>query len=301
MQGVSQVCGGRLQTPSISTGPDITARADITPAAPARCTRGPSRSPRLLSGLRLTPDPGPQQGRITPHLSPSTSPVAKTLIVPLPGCPCHAFLTPSAAPESSLQPPEQVGDGSQDLKILENCLAPNSFCGGTVSSRQAQKQTQEAGSTPEVTMDPEPVELEEIAGDETVDLTWESLEPVVIDLTHDDSVMVVEERRQPRKMMRNQHGHHAELSRDRDAYVTTHAPRSAGDEGATGLRPSDIVSCPICMDGYSEIVQNGRLTVSTECGHISCTQCLRNSLKNPNTCLSCRKKISHKRHHPTYR
>ncbi|KAF3825380.1 hypothetical protein GH733_006014 [Mirounga leonina] len=144
-----------------------------------------------------------------------------------------------------------------------------------------------------------------------------------------------------------------ELSRDRDVYVTTHTPRNTREEAATGL------SCPICMDGYSEcvhpvrspfqpqqkllvlpvapgpsgtapdlhrpmgsgvwgpsnplglllpgewllpllIVQNGRLIVSTECGHVFCSQCLRDSLKNANTCPTCRKKINHKRYHPIY-
>nr|4AP4_A Chain A, E3 UBIQUITIN LIGASE RNF4 [Rattus norvegicus]5AIT_A Chain A, E3 UBIQUITIN-PROTEIN LIGASE RNF4 [Rattus norvegicus]5AIU_A Chain A, E3 UBIQUITIN-PROTEIN LIGASE RNF4 [Rattus norvegicus] len=67
-----------------------------------------------------------------------------------------------------------------------------------------------------------------------------------------------------------------------------------------GAMGSGTVSCPICMDGYSEIVQNGRLIVSTECGHVFCSQCLRDSLKNANTCPTCRKKINHKRYHPIY-
>ncbi|EHB06987.1 RING finger protein 4 [Heterocephalus glaber] len=257
--------------------------------------------------------------------------------------------------------------------------------GGTVSSRQAQKRTREAGSTPEIALEAEPIELVETAGDEIVDLTCESLEPVVVDLTHNDSVVrrltvrnsrwgsngkarsrrvALEgqeslwwfpgrefpeaqgrvlravstlkigsqprekaakedckeaapgphgqlcERRQPRRTARRLRQDHTdscvvssddeELPRDRDVYVTTHAPRSARDDGATGLRPSGTVSCPICMDGYSEIVQNGRLIVSTECGHVFCSQCLRDSLKNANTCPTCRKKISHKRYHPIY-
>nr|XP_012592860.1 E3 ubiquitin-protein ligase RNF4 isoform X2 [Microcebus murinus]XP_012592861.1 E3 ubiquitin-protein ligase RNF4 isoform X2 [Microcebus murinus] len=123
-------------------------------------------------------------------------------------------------------------------------------------------------------------------------------------------VKIVDERRRPRRNARRLRQDHAdscvvssddeELSRDRDVYVTTHTPRNARDEGATGVRPSGTVSCPICMDGYSEIVQNGRLIVSTECGHVFCSQCLRDSLKNANTCPTCRKKINHKRYHPIY-
>ncbi|XP_007105139.1 E3 ubiquitin-protein ligase RNF4 [Physeter macrocephalus] len=205
--------------------------------------------------------------------------------------------------------------------------------GGTVNSRQAQKRTREASSPPEMALEAEPIELVESAGDEIVDLTCESLEPVVVDLTHSDSVvisitralldlsknqllalwilsLIVEERRRPRRNARRLRQEHAdscvlssddeELSRDKDVYVTTHTPRNAREEAATGLRPSGTVSCPICMDGYSEIVQNGRLIVSTECGHVFCSQCLRDSLKNANTCPTCRKKINHKRYHPIY-
>ncbi|GAB5571005.1 E3 ubiquitin-protein ligase RNF4 isoform X1 [Prionailurus iriomotensis] len=62
--------------------------------------------------------------------------------------------------------------------------------GGTVNSRQAQKRTREAASTPEMALEAEPIELVESAGDEIVDLTCESLEPVVVDLTHNDSVVL---------------------------------------------------------------------------------------------------------------
>ncbi|NXE83801.1 RNF4 ligase, partial [Cochlearius cochlearius] len=65
-------------------------------------------------------------------------------------------------------------------------------------------------------------------------------------------------------------------------------------------RPSGTVSCPICMDGYSEIVQSGRLIVSTKCGHVFCSQCLRDSLRNANSCPTCRKKLTHRQYHPIY-
>eukprot|EP00070_Physeter_catodon_P002497 XP_007105138.1 E3 ubiquitin-protein ligase RNF4 isoform X2 [Physeter catodon] len=118
--------------------------------------------------------------------------------------------------------------------------------GGTVNSRQAQKRTREASSPPEMALEAEPIELVESAGDEIVDLTCESLEPVVVDLTHSDSVVIVEERRRPRRNARRLRQEHAdscvlssddeELSRDKDVYVTTHTPRNAREEAATGLR-----------------------------------------------------------------
>nr|XP_051713766.1 E3 ubiquitin-protein ligase RNF4-like [Oryctolagus cuniculus] len=182
--------------------------------------------------------------------------------------------------------------------------------GGTVNSRQAQKRTREAASTRKISLEAEPIELVETAGDEIVNLTCESLEPVVVDLTHNDSMVIIDERRRQRRNARRLRQNHAdscvmssdeeELSRDRDVYVTTHTSRNARVEGAAGFRPSGTVSCPICMDGYSEIVQNGRLIVSTECGHVFCSQCLHDSLKNANTCPTCRKKINHKRYHPIY-
>ncbi|XP_038600990.1 E3 ubiquitin-protein ligase RNF4 isoform X3 [Tachyglossus aculeatus] len=91
-------------------------------------------------------------------------------------------------------------------------------------------------------------------------------------------------------------------SRDHDVYVTNNVPREsvAPEEEATRSRPSGTVSCPICMDGYSEIVQSGRLIVSTKCGHVFCSQCLRDSLRNASSCPTCRKKLNHKQYHPIY-
>ncbi|XP_055988671.1 E3 ubiquitin-protein ligase RNF4 [Sorex fumeus] len=63
---------------------------------------------------------------------------------------------------------------------------------GTSNSRQAQKRAREAAPTPEMALEAEPIELVESAGDEIVDLTCESLEPVVVDLTHNDSVVIVD-------------------------------------------------------------------------------------------------------------
>ncbi|XP_026503921.1 E3 ubiquitin-protein ligase RNF4 [Terrapene carolina triunguis] len=91
-------------------------------------------------------------------------------------------------------------------------------------------------------------------------------------------------------------------SRDNDVYVTNKVSgdlETLEDETASS-RPSGTVSCPICMDGYSEIVQSGRLIVSTKCGHVFCSQCLRDSLRNANSCPTCRKKLNHKQYHPIY-
>ncbi|XP_036182877.1 E3 ubiquitin-protein ligase RNF4 isoform X4 [Myotis myotis] len=119
--------------------------------------------------------------------------------------------------------------------------------GGAANSRQAQKRAREAAPTPVMALETEPIELVESAGDEIVDLTCESLEPVVVDLTHNDSVVIVDERRRPRRNTRRQRQDHAdscvvssddeELSRDRDVYVTTHTPRNSREETSPGLSP----------------------------------------------------------------
>ncbi|XP_041258800.1 E3 ubiquitin-protein ligase RNF4 isoform X4 [Onychostruthus taczanowskii] len=61
--------------------------------------------------------------------------------------------------------------------------------GGTVNSRQARKRSRLMASTAEMASEAEPIELEESAGEEVVDLTCESSDPVVVDLTHNDSIV----------------------------------------------------------------------------------------------------------------
>ncbi|XP_051784364.1 RING finger protein 4 isoform X4 [Erpetoichthys calabaricus] len=63
--------------------------------------------------------------------------------------------------------------------------------------------------------------------------------------------------------------------------------------------PGNII-CPICMDSHTEIIQSGRLLVSTKCGHLFCSQCLRDAIKQAHTCPTCRMKLNHKQYHPIY-
>ncbi|XP_067415029.1 E3 ubiquitin-protein ligase RNF4 [Emydura macquarii macquarii] len=183
--------------------------------------------------------------------------------------------------------------------------------GGAINSRQAQKRNRLVASAAEMASEAEPIELEESAGEEVVDLTCESSEPVVVDLTHNDSVVIVEENQHQRRNLglRSQRQSDScvlssddeDESRD-DVYVTNKVSgdlETLEDETASS-RPSGTISCPICMDGYSEIVQSGRLIVSTKCGHVFCSQCLRDSLRNANSCPTCRKKLNHKQYHPIY-
>ncbi|KAK4818786.1 hypothetical protein QYF61_019132 [Mycteria americana] len=195
--------------------------------------------------------------------------------------------------------------------------------GGAANSRQARKRNRLVASTAEMASEAEPIELEESAGEEVVDLTCESSDPVVVDLTHNDSVVVSSEwhtylnlvvqsnQRQRRNLrLRGQRQSDScvlssddeDETRDNDVFVTDKVSRELGpleDETASS-KPSGTVSCPICMDGYSEIVQSGRLIVSTKCGHVFCSQCLRDSLRNANSCPTCRKKLTHRQYHPIY-
>ncbi|XP_068927084.1 E3 ubiquitin-protein ligase RNF4 isoform X3 [Petaurus breviceps papuanus] len=135
--------------------------------------------------------------------------------------------------------------------------------GGTTNSRQAQKRERLVGPTTEMTSEAEPIELVESAGEEVVDLTCESTEPVVVDLTHNDSVVVSIKNRRQRRNPRISRGQpdscvlssDDEETRDNDVYVTENPPRESvvlGEE-TSSIRPSGTVSCPICMDGYSEV------------------------------------------------
>ncbi|KAL0973960.1 hypothetical protein UPYG_G00213440 [Umbra pygmaea] len=135
--------------------------------------------------------------------------------------------------------------------------------------------------------------------EEVVDLTCEGSELPVVDLTNNDSVVVVDEGPQGRR------------GADSESYVL-----SSDEEDINGGLSDDLlsslqassrarstpgtVSCPVCMDAYAEIIESGRLVVSTKCGHLFCSQCLRDSLSRAHTCPTCRKKLTHKQYHPIY-
>ncbi|XP_041041481.1 RING finger protein 4 isoform X1 [Carcharodon carcharias] len=169
-------------------------------------------------------------------------------------------------------------------------------------------------------------------GAEVVDLTCESSEPVVVDLTNNDSVEIVDEdlsssNSQPSSADdqpgRTQSDSCILCSDEEDARADGSSSLSVTSAAAVpqgnrlhpalcnkGLRSvkklahcrtsSGTISCPICMDGYTEIVQSGRLIVSTKCGHVFCSQCIRDSLKNSHTCPTCRKKLNSRQYHPIY-
>ncbi|XP_063313763.1 E3 ubiquitin-protein ligase RNF4 isoform X1 [Pelobates fuscus] len=163
------------------------------------------------------------------------------------------------------------------------------------NSRRTRKRRAGQCSTTTMATAPETIEVEE-SGEEVVDLTCESFEPVVVDLTHNDSVVVSNnnssQRRNPGV---SQQTASCILSSDDEDSRDTSSVEQEGSRFTSGK-----VSCPICLDGYSEIVQSKRLIVATKCGHIFCSQCIRDALKSANSCPTCRKKLTHKQYHPIY-
>lgn len=146
----------------------------------------------------------------------------------------------------------------------------------------------------------------EVVPIEVVDLTCESSECVVVDLTRNDSIE--ENRQRQNQELRNEFLPDSfVLSSDDDGEpkgsnvnVTKKLPRELPKDGISNSENSGSVSCPICMESYSEITNNGRLIMSTKCGHIFCSRCLLDCLKNSRFCPTCRKKLNHKQCHPIY-
>ncbi|XP_042593679.1 E3 ubiquitin-protein ligase RNF4-like [Cyprinus carpio] len=135
---------------------------------------------------------------------------------------------------------------------------------------------------------------------DVVDLTCEGSEPAVVDLTNNDSIVVVEDGVQSR---RGQGPESYVLSSDEEEESSLRlSPGLLSSLHASSRARSTpgAVSCPVCMDAYSEIIESGRLMVSTKCGHLFCSQCIRDSLNRAHSCPTCRKKLTHKQYHPIY-
>ncbi|KAJ8262470.1 hypothetical protein GJAV_G00166830 [Gymnothorax javanicus] len=139
-----------------------------------------------------------------------------------------------------------------------------------------------------------------ISGGDVVDLTCEASEAAVVDLTNNDSVVLVDEG----PLVRQGEGCESYvLSSDEDESVnfssSTDFLSSLEANSAMRATPGTI-SCPICLDTYGEIVGSGRLVVSTKCGHLFCSLCLRDTLAKSHACPTCRKRLNQKQYHPIY-
>lgn len=135
--------------------------------------------------------------------------------------------------------------------------------------------------------------------EEVVDLTCEGSEPAaVVDLTNNDSVVLVDEGPQSR---RGTESYVLSSDEEEDTNTVLNAALLSSLQASSRARATPgTVSCPVCMDAYAEIIESGRLVVSTKCGHLFCSQCLRDSLTRSHTCPTCRKKLTSKQYHPIY-
>lgn len=136
--------------------------------------------------------------------------------------------------------------------------------------------------------------------EEVVDLTCEVSEGAVVDLTNNDSVLLVDEGPRNRRVIT---GESYVLSSDEDEDtppILNSAIMSSLQANSSSRSTPGMISCPVCLDSYSEIVESGRLVVSTKCGHVFCSQCLRDALTSSHTCPTCRKRLTHRQYHPLY-
>ncbi|NXR56056.1 RNF4 ligase, partial [Hippolais icterina] len=93
--------------------------------------------------------------------------------------------------------------------------------------------------------------------------------------------------------------------RDYDGYVTDKVslqslPRVLSGSVLSSAWPAGTIRCPICMDFYPQIVQSGRLILSTLCGHVFCSQCLPTALQAASFCPACRTDLTPGQYHPIY-
>ncbi|XP_038142584.1 RING finger protein 4 [Cyprinodon tularosa] len=147
----------------------------------------------------------------------------------------------------------------------------------------------------------EPIDVMDGAEDgveEVVDLTCEGSEGAVVDLTtNGDSVLLVDEGSLTEGVPP---GESYVLSSDEDEDTPTLLHGAIISSEHPSRSTPGLISCPVCLDLYSEIVGSGRLVVSTKCGHVFCSQCLRDALTSSHTCPTCRKKLTSRQYHPLY-
>ncbi|CAL8303140.1 unnamed protein product [Arctogadus glacialis] len=142
-----------------------------------------------------------------------------------------------------------------------------------------------------------------LAGEEdVVDLTCEGTEPAaVVDLTNNDSVVLLDEGPEGTEGTAESYVVSSDEEEEEDARTLLNADLLSTLQASSQARATPgTISCPVCMDSYTEIVDTGRLVVSTKCGHVFCSQCIRDSLAHSHTCPTCRKKLTPQQYHPIY-
>lgn len=73
--------------------------------------------------------------------------------------------------------------------------------------------------------------------------------------------------------------------------------------GASCVTPPGVL-CPICLDGINYIKTSSRQIMTTTCGHVFCSDCMRGILANRDgagsRCPTCRKKLTAKSVHKLF-
>ena len=158
--------------------------------------------------------------------------------------------------------------------------------------------------------------MEEDSRSNVVDLTAESdSEALVVDLT--SPVQRQSRARKARGGQQSDHDDDAILisgaeDEDDDVIIVPstapHPPLPSSTTPSTPLHsttplsspgPRDI-TCPICMDSKRTFTEAGRSLVTTNCGHIFCDGCIRQSIQLMHKCPTCAKKLTLKQYHKIY-
>ncbi|RWS29903.1 E3 ubiquitin-protein ligase RNF4-like isoform X1 [Leptotrombidium deliense] len=62
-----------------------------------------------------------------------------------------------------------------------------------------------------------------------------------------------------------------------------------------------IIKCSVCLEDVNSIESKGdRKLISTNCGHIFCETCIKETIRNTKSCPTCRKKLTQKSYHPIF-
>ncbi|NXB40813.1 RNF4 ligase, partial [Eulacestoma nigropectus] len=181
-------------------------------------------------------------------------------------------------------------------------------------SGQAPKRSRLLSSSTSGSPEPEPADLKEsgahffeLAGEEFIGVTADSSESEDINLTGNDSGSVVQwDQSQELPLLSIAVCDSVALLasddddelRDNDGCVTDKVSLQSliPDRVATAA----IIRCPICMDFYPQIMQSGRLILSTLCGHVFCSECLPVALQTAGFCPTCKTDLSPEQYHPIY-
>ncbi|NXI16073.1 RNF4 ligase, partial [Irena cyanogastra] len=177
-------------------------------------------------------------------------------------------------------------------------------------SGQAQKWNRLLAPSTGGASEPEPVDFEE-SGTLSFELgvTADSPDSEDVNLTGNDFGSVVWEQNQQHPLSKAADNSAVLLASDDDVeptdsdrYVRDKVYLKSVLSGSvlSSAWPAGTIKCPICMDFYPQIVQSGRLILSTLCGHVFCSQCLPFALQTASFCPTCRTDLTPGQYHPIY-